>query len=280
MGLAFLVLLVGGASATGTGSSITAIQSAPADNSWDGDLTVPFQCSVTALNSTIANVSLWIDGKLNWTNDTFTTSANLTLVYNFTTVFTADSCTGRDWSCVAYNNESINASATENRSISTNWTIKLDATDPTVSCDRGTDYFNVERGDLIYFTSADNCGIASRSWTKDGGTTTSSIFVNTDDIDTAIWERNAYSVTETVTDSGGNTATATCSIAAMSKRTPGQRIVIPAGATLTAEDGQLTVGEEEDDDLAKSAPIVFLVLLLGFLLLKPGKSPRKKGRKR
>lgn len=281
LGLVMLVMLVSGANAVSLGSSITAIQSAPADDSWDGDLTVPFQCTVTALNSTIHNVSIWIDGKLNSTNDTFTVKANSTLVFNFTITLPADDCDGRDWSCVAYNNESVEASAKGNKSISSNWTIKLDATDPTISCDRGTDYFTVERGDVIEFTSSDNCEVASRSWTNDGGTTTSSIFVIAggiaqDDISTAGWQRSAYDVAETVTDSGGNTATATCYLSAMSKRTEGQRITVSAPGPVTLRDGELVL-EDDGEDI----PILLIVIIIiSLLIIKNAKGKRTKKGKR
>ena len=271
IGLVFLVLLVGGASAVSSTISATYGAINPADNAWDNDLIVTFNCSATPVNATVANISIYVDSILNKTL-TIGGAINTTSYANFTVTFPADSCTGRTYFCQAWNNESVDANSTAR-------TIKLDATSPTVSCDRGSDYFTVERGDIIAFTSADNCAIASRLWTKDDGTTTSSSFVITDDIDTAGWERSAYDVNETVTDSAGNTGTGTCYISAMSKRTPGKTITIHTAEPITVEDGQLKIGEEKDK-LAESAPIVIIVLILGFLILKPGKSPRKKGRKR
>lgn len=265
---ALTVFLMMGVSATGS------TQNSPADNTWDSDRIVNFNCSGSGnATNNLANITLYIDGVLNVTNSTINSATNQTV---FVITFIADSCTGRNWACDACDNVTT-CNSTANR------TIKLDATTPTVSCDLGSNYIGLKKGDYVTFTDSDTCGISTRTWSNDLGVTTSSSYVSADnvvtnDVDTNQWTRGDYTVNSTVCDAAGLCADAKCYIWLKQSTQP------KTVSVETQEGGEVALGEGgsievKSGEVDKNPILLFVILLAGAFFVLTHKGERRKKRK-
>jgi hypothetical protein len=160
-----------------------------------------------------------------------------------------------------------------------NRTIKIDATTPANTCDY-SDYMRLKRTDYVEFTTSDACGISTRKWSRDSGTTVSTSFVDTDDVDINNWQRADYTVNSTVCDAAGNCKHASCSIGIKQTQRRSQ-YVIEASTPITIEEGQLKATEEKK---GLPMPIIFggigVVVVLVLVDRMGGKRGKKKRRKR
>lgn len=223
LGLVLLFGLVGLASA----DTLSVTLGSPTDNFWSQSNTVTLNCSCTGNQTTGYDLIWWIDG-VNVSSNT-SIDNNTPTYYAYT--FSSDQCSGASWNCQC---NSSNQSATNG----TARTIKTDTHNPTVSYDHPTS-LSVKRGKILEFTTSDNCGVDTRWWTKDGGVTNSTSFINTDDIDTTTWLKGEYTVSLFVKDNSGRISSENVSDLIVRSRSslgviPTQT-TIPLGATPSPE---------------------------------------------
>lgn len=187
LGLLTIVVFSGFVSA-----AITVTLGSPADNSWSTSRTVTFNCTCTGANATY-DITWFVDGTNVSTN---TSVSNNTATY-YAYTFSADDCSGASWNCQC-------DSGSEAAKNGTARTIKVDSTAPTITYD-GKSTVIKSPARPLEFTTSDNCGIDSRWWLRENYDSSSSTsFVDTDDISTWSMIPGIYTFNYSANDSAGN----------------------------------------------------------------------------